>query len=139
MKQYINNKLDEFNNEHCVQSKLSSYDGDYQRQWKKDYKDIHQNLWSKIMSVNDVFDYVDRYVGSVEREEKLNVTYLDIYDTDLALYRATYAIRKMAQCYDNPNCDFDTFGKDEIDNLFIKLEKTYERMKQELLRRSMND
>lgn len=139
MKQYINNKLDEFNKEHCVQSKLSSYDGDYQRQWKKDYKDIHQNLWSKITSVNDVLDYVDRYVGSVEREEKLNVTYLDIYDADLALYRATYAIRKLAQCYDNPNCDFNTFGKDEIDNLFIKLEKTYNRTKQELLRRTMND
>ena len=91
------------------------------------------------MSVTDVLDYVDRYIGSVEREEKMNATYLDIYDTDLALYCATYAISKMAQCYDNPNCDFDTFGKDEIDDLFTKLEKTYERMKQELLRRSMND
>lgn len=91
------------------------------------------------MSINDVFDYVDRYVASVEREEKLNVTYLDIYDTDLALYRAMYAIRKMAQCYDNPNCDFNTFGKDEIDSLFNKLEKTYNRMKQELLRRTMNN
>ena len=139
MKQYINDKLDNFNREHCVQSKLDSYDGDYKRQWKKDYKEIENSLWSKIMSVSDVLDYVDRYVASVEREEKLNVTYLDIYDTDLALYRATYAIRKMAQCYDNPNCDFDTFGKDEIDNLFIKLERSYSKMKQELFRRSMND
>lgn len=139
MKQYINNKLDKFNKEHCIESKLSSYDNDYQRQWEKDYKDIHQNLWGKIMSANDVLDLVDRYIVSVEREEKLNVTYLDIYDTYLALYRALYAIRKMAQCYDNPNCDFNTFGKDEIDNMFIKLEKTYNRMKQELLRRTMNN
>ena len=138
MRDYIQYKLDLFNRAHCIKNKLDSYEGDYKKQWKKDYNQT-SNLRAEIKSVSDVHSYIDSYVCSVEREQKLNVRYLDIYDTDVALYRATYAISKMACCYDNNNFDFHTLGKKEIDEMFSVLEKTHSKMKDELMRRSMYD
>ena len=139
MKNYINNKLDEFNREHCVESKLNNYEGYFKKQWKKDREEISRSLWGEVRSVSDVINYVNLYVDSVEREVNLNVKYLDIYDIDLALYRAVYAMNKMAYCYDNPNCNFITVEKNEIDALFSMLKTAHIEMKNELARRSMLD
>lgn len=137
MKNYINGKLEEFNRKCCIHNKLNSYDGDYKKRWKRDYNDIKNSLWREIMSATDICEYVDRYIYSVEREISSNNTYLDIYDIDLALYRAVYAIQKMACCYDNNNCDFSSFDKSQIDALFEKLNIAYDKIKNEIFRRSI--
>lgn len=57
----------------------------------------------------------------------------------LSLYRVVYAVQKMAQCYDNSNLNFHTFGKEEIDRMFSELYKTLKEMQEINLRRAMQD
>ena len=133
---YIKSKLNEFCKEHDVPGKLNRYDGDIQKQWKYD-REKTKMLWKEIMTESDVHIYVDNFVYSVEREVSLNTSCLETYDTDLALYRAVYAIGKMAQCYNNNNCQFDMIDISTIDFMFEKLEKAHRKMKDELMRRSM--
>lgn len=133
---YIKNKLNQFCKEHDVPGKLNRYDGELQRQWKHD-RDRTKMLWQEIMTESDVHDYIDRFVSSVEREANLNTLCLETYSTDLALYRAVYAMEKMAQCYNNKNCQFNTIDINAIDIMFNKLEQAHQKMKDELMRRTM--
>ena len=133
---YIKNKLNEFCKEHDVPGKLNRYDGDLKKQWKND-REKTKMLWQEILTEADVHTYVDNFVYSVEREVSLNTPFLETYYTDLALYRAVYAIEKMAQCYNNNNCQFDMIDINTIDSMFEKLEKAHRKMKDELMRRTM--
>lgn len=133
---YIKNKLNEFCKEHDIPGKLNRYDGDVHRQWERD-REKTKMLWQEIMTESDVHDYIDRFVYSVEREVSLTRSCLETYSTDLALYRAVYAIEKMSQCYNNKNCQFDSIDINTIDIMFNKLEQAHQKMKDELMRRTM--
>lgn len=137
MKDYINKKIEEFIQE-CdnIESKLDRYDDDYKKQWKRDKKYIRETLYQQITSISDVREYINCYVYSVEREKSLKVLNLDIYDTDLALYKAIYALKIMANQYDNCKCNFKPIDKNEIDDFFESLKKAYKEMKAELLCRT---
>lgn len=136
MKDYINKKLEDFFQK-CgnIESKLDRYDDIYQKQWKRDKDDISKKLYQQITTVSDVIQYIDHYVGSVEREKSLKVLNLDIYDVDLALYKAVYALKKMANQYDNIKCNFNIDVK-QVDEIFAKMEQAHKDMKAELLCRS---
>ena len=75
----------------------------------------------------------------VEREEKLKTTDLCTYDTDLALYRAVYAIRKMVRCFDMAGFDFYLLDKDAVDSLFALIYGSLEKMENVIRRRAMWD
>lgn len=136
MKDYIKKKLEDFY-EKCgnIESKLDRYDDIYQKQWKRDKDDISKNLYQQITSTSDVIQYIDYFLGSVEREKSLSVLNLDIYDVELALYKAVYALKKMANQYDNNKCSFSIDEK-QVDELFDKMEQAYTDMKAELLCRT---
>lgn len=136
MKDYIKKKLEDFY-EKCgnIESKLDRYDDIYQKQWKRDKDDISKNLYQQITSTSDVIQYIDYFLASVEREKSLSVLNLDIYDVELALYKAVYALEKMANHYDNNKCSFSIDEK-QVDELFDKMEQAYTDMKAELLCRT---
>ena len=46
-------------------------------------------------------------------------------------------MEKMAQCYNNKNCQFNTIDINAIDIMFNKLEQAHQKMKDELMRRTM--
>lgn len=139
MRDYLKNKLDEFNKNYNVEYKLNTcWDKDMKRQWKRDSEEI-RSQWQNINSVTDVQKYVSWFASTVTRYENIGGVYTDAYDMDLSLYRAIYAIQKMAQCYDNKNLDFHTFDKDKIDRLFNELYISLKEMKEINLRRAMQD
>lgn len=138
LKDYLESKLDEFNRKHNVQAKLNRYDGEIKKQWKRDYEKTSY-LWQEIKSISDVQEYINRYVFMVEREEKLKTTDLCTYDTDLALYRAVYAIRKMVRCFDMAGFDFYLLDKDAVDSLFALIYGSVEKMENVIRRRAMWD
>lgn len=138
MKDYIRFKLNDFEKEHAVLNTSNIYDGDIKRQWKNDSEEIHGS-WKDINSISDVYSYIDSYVYSVEREGNLKTLCLDTYDTDLALYRAIYAIEKAVCCFDNKDLDFNTLDKESIDILFTKLNNAYKKMQDIIMRRTMYD
>lgn len=133
---YIKNKLNEFCRAHDVLGKLNRYDGDLQKRWKKD-REKTKMLWQEILTETDVHNYIDKFVYSVKREVRLNTSCLETYDTDLALYRAVYAIEKMANCYSNEKCQFDVININMVDVMFEKMEQAYNELKNELMRRTM--
>lgn len=83
--------------------------------------------------------YVNWFASTVARYENIKGIYTDAYDMDLSLYRAVYAIQKMALCYDNNNLNFHTFGKEEIDRMFSELYKALKEMQEINLCRAMQD
>ena len=133
---YIKSKLNEFCREYDVPGKLNKYDGDLQKRWRRD-REKTKMLWQEIITESDVHSYVDSVVYSVKREVSLNTSCLETYDTDLALYRAVYAIEKMATCYNNLNCQFDMIDISIVDSMFEKMEQAHHELKDELMRRTM--
>lgn len=105
------------------------------RQWERDRK---QPKWEDVMCMADVQNYVDRYTVVVDRYMDTK-TGVDVYYVNLALYRATYAIEKMVNCYDNNTCEFYFENTSDVDNWFDKLHKLIHIMQDETDRRSMVD
>ena len=139
MRDYLKSRLDEFIRNYNVENKLNTcWDKDLKRQWKRDSDEV-RSQWKNINSVADVQRYVDWFASTVARYENVKGIYTDAYDMDLSLFRAIYAIQKMAASYDNEKLDFHTFGKDEIDRLFSELYRVLKEMKEVNLRRAMQD
>lgn len=138
MKEYLNNKLSELKNRYNAESFLKTFCAtDLKRQWEKDYKEV-KNLWATIVNMDDVQKYIDAYDVVVNRYLKTN-SGIDTYYVNLILFKATYAIDKMVNCYDNNKCDFHFSNTTDIDSWFEKLYKLIDIMNNELNRRAMAD
>lgn len=133
---YLEIKLDKFNKEHDVLGKLSRYDGDLKKRWKQDYNN-RESVWRNVNSVDDLHSYIDRYTCAVEREKANKSLSLDTYEVDLALYHAIYAIQKAIHCFDMNAFDFNSLSYDDIDDLFWKITKSVNEMKDILICRTM--
>ena len=136
MKEYLRNKLLELKKHHNAETFLINYcTKDLKWQWERDRK---QPKWEDVMCMADVQNYVDRYSVVVDRYIDIK-TGVDDYYVNLALYRATYAIEKMVNCYDNNTCDFCFENTSDVDNWFDNLHKLIHIMQEEIDRRSMVD
>lgn len=141
IKNYIIDKLTEFNDKYNVKHKLDSCwgnDKDMKRQWKRDCENVRLQ-WQDVNSVSDVKMYIERYASIVERYQNIRGVYLDSYYMDLALYRVISALQKMAQCYDYEALGFNGCNKEEIDALFDRLYQVFSDMEDVNIRRAMQD
>lgn len=141
LQNYLKTKLNDFSQTENVLYRLNAYceyDRELKRQWKRDREEI-RNQWQDISSVAVVQECMRGYAATIERYKNIKGIYSDAYDMDLALYRVVSAISKMAQCYDMERFDFHTYGKEEIDNLFVELNRLLKEMNDVNLRRAMQD
>jgi len=105
-------------------------------------------FWQKINSNEDVIKLIEEFDGSVRFVEK-NVPFgcghiEDDYRMTLAEYRLIQGLRKMANCIDpapylNLQTEFTAMSEEEINELFNRIEKIIVRMKEQNLRRAMQD
>ena len=136
MKEYLRNKLLELKKHHNAEIFLNNNcTKELKRQWERDRK---QPKWEDVMCMADVQNYVDRYSVVIDRYMDTK-TGVDVYYANLALYRATYAIEKMVNCYDNDICEFYFENTSDVVNWFDKLHKLIHIMQEETDRRSMLD
>ncbi len=136
MKEYLRNKLLELKKHHNAEIFLNNYcTKQLKKQWERDRK---QPKWEDIMCMADVQNYVERYSVVIDRYMDTQ-TGVDVYYVNLALYRATYAIEKMVNCYDNNRCEFYFENTSDVDNWFDNLYKLINIMQEETDRRSQID
>lgn len=139
VQEYLKNRLNEFKQGYNAEYKLNSYcDKELKRRWKVD-REKAKNQWQYINSVEDVRNYISGFIGQVEQYQNIKGIPTDTYDMDLALYKVNLAISKMAQCYESNKCDFDSCGKEEIDEIFDTLYHWLEEMNNVNMRRMMQD
>ncbi|WP_097015548.1 hypothetical protein [Anaerocolumna aminovalerica] len=139
LQEYLKEKLKEFKKAYNAEYHLNTYsDRELKRQWKSDSERV-RGQWQSVKSISDVKRYVNGFVETVKQFQNIKGLFSDAYDMDLTLYRAVSAIQKMAQCYDIEDFDFHTFGKEDIDELFITLYTWLEEMKNVNMRREMQD
>lgn len=136
---YLKNKLEAFKQKYNAEDKLNFYcDKELKRKWKVDQGKA-KNQWQYINNVEDVKNYINGFIGQVEQYQNIRGIPEDSYYMDLALYKAILAISKMAQCYESNKCDFDSCGKEEIDEIFDTLYHWLEEMNNVNMRRMMQD
>ena len=61
---------------------------------------------------------------------------IDTYYVNLILFKVTYAIDKMVNCYDNNKCNFYFSNTKDVDSWFEKLYKLIDVMNNEMNRRA---
>lgn len=136
---YLKNKLEAFKQKYNAEDKLNFYcDKELKRKWKVDQGKA-KNQWQYINNVEDVKNYINGFIGQVEQYQNIKGIPADSYYMDLALYKAILAISKMAQCYESNKCNFDSCGKEEIDEIFDTLYHWLEEMNNVNMRRMMQD
>ena len=139
IQEYLKEKIDHFNEKYNVENQLNRYfNKEIKHKWKIDQEKV-KNQWQYIKSISDVRKYIDGFIGTVKYYQNIRGIYSDSYDMDLALYEAILAIKKMEQCYDFNGFDFNTYTKEDIDEMFDTLYKWLKEMDDVNIRRAMQD
>ena len=117
------------------------------KDWDEDIKEVWNETtsywkseYAKIDSKECVFSYLKNFETLVESVEKDRPHWNRFQQTDMMqkLYYLMSSIEKAIICYDNLNCNFQ-LKKEEIDELFLKMNALAKRMKNINSLRMMQD
>lgn len=139
---YLKDKIQEFKrtvyNPEEHMGGFTFNDKEYQKRWKKDKENID---YSGIKNNEEVYRYItmfERQVDFFDTKVKRGIIE-DAYIMNRELYYALTALFKMAQNLDNKFCDFKEISYEEVDQIFLRLSESVERMNEVNMRRACQD
>ena len=138
--QYLKAEISKFKEKFC-DPELSLGNFVYgHKEFKEKWKSDKHGDYRKIKSNADVFDKVSRFVTIVSRVKEEKDCPIDYeYWMKCNLHEAITALSKMANCFDNPQCNFEELSNKEVDDIFENLINAVESMEHLILLRQMKD